>query len=84
MVIFRVLLNKIDQRNKKRVREVEKIIGEKNPQNQSVKNKILKCQTELPLLFAITFDSMNTYFSGAFQQNMFSILEAWVAAYNRV
>ena len=48
----------------------------------SVKNNILKCQTELPLLFDITFDSMNTYFSGAFQQNMFSILESWVAANN--
>ena len=44
MVIFRVLLNKIDQRNKKRVGEVEKIIGEKNTQNQSVKNKILKIE----------------------------------------
>ena len=42
-----------------------------------MKNKILKCQTELLLLFDITFDSMNTDFSGVFQQNMFSILESW-------
>ena len=65
MVIFRVLLNKMDQREK-RVGEVEKIIilGEKkSSKSVSVKNKILKCQNELPLLFAITFDSMNTYFS---------------------
>ena len=33
-------------------------------------------------LFYITFDLMNTYFSGAIQQNMFSVCESWVAANN--